>query len=763
MNFSPQKISSLVVVSIWLSVIVATQHPVTAQTIELRKGVTLDVSKAVMRDDHAVVDNRWIVATDKTGGDHPGWLYWILPDDFQAGQYRLTFTGLAQRYPSPWISIQDLEPYRIELRPPNRSTDTPVHCFTFADPADRAVNSPFQHHAYGKPLKMQRRISNRPLVLEPGMKLIIRMRYPQVMVGDVHLVPVEPWASPEVQVTAGQPHHMFEDQCPIRFDVKISNRSNQAWKGDLLIRWTDVNIGELASKQRAIELAPGKAQKLALTRELPFGAYQLDLRLDHSTGRTVTMQHKSFTMSPSIDAHELPEDWPFGFHKRPVEPAVPHVGIKWIRTFWGWDEMEPKAKGEYDWSEMDDLVALARKNGQYILWVCYTVPGWASRSPGKTFDMPADMRDFDDFLAAFWKRYAPGGKLDIIRAVEVWNEPNVNHMRHLSADDLVGFAARIKHSVDQHAPGAKVVGISESGGKHTAYVNRLLDAGMGDQIDVASLHIYEVGTPYGHVSIESKIKAMQQALRQHGHSMPLWNTESGLSQSIRHDTGTAWTQEQLNVLFSESPGFDPAQPHRLGKFWRSASERTGAANMVRSVAQQLSLGVEKVFWFRWQAGYWGWVQDWRSDGNPLPRLAVPVHAVMARNFADYGTQPLEPIAVASPEPAFDVHAYSFEGRRGRMIIAFVHPLSDEAAAGDNIGAEAQTNEANPNDSPAPDEQTHRWLRRKPMKPISVSLPVGTGAVQVMDMLGNTIGKEQNAAGRLAVGLTDEPVYILISK
>jgi hypothetical protein len=255
---------------------------------------------------------------------------------------------------------------------------------------------------------------------------------------------------------------------------------------------------------------------------------------------------------------------------------------------------------------------------------------------------------------------------------------------------------------------------------------------------------------------------MQQALREHGHNMPLWNTESGLSQSIRHGDGTAWTQEQLNALFAASPGFDTRQPHRLGQFWRSASERVGAANMVRSVAQQLSLGVEKVFWFRWQAGYWGWVQDWRPDGNPLPRLAVPVHAVMAKMFADYGRQPLDPVEVRSPDPAFDVHAYQFEGRRGRMIIAFVHPVSDQTGAGDNIGAQAQTNEATPAGNPAPDQQTHRWLRQQPMRPIRLSMPVGRGSVKVTDMLGQTIRVQHTNGDRLTVPLTDEPVYILIT-
>ncbi len=756
-----QKIRTMIVVSTWLSVTVAAQHPATGQTKELRQSVKLDVNQAAMADDHRIVGGRWIVASDKTGGDQPGWVYWNLPADFPAGRYRVTFAGMVDRYPSPWISIQDLEPYRIDLRKPDRQEGKVVHAFTFPDPTDRPRESGFEHHAFGKPLKVQRRVSDRPVMLWPGTKLIIRTRYPQVMVGDVQLEPIEPWADLNVEIASAAPFHMFDDRTPVQFVMKIENPTANPWVGQLSATWTDASKGEPAIEQRDIRLAPAASGKIRLTRDVPYGAYQLDLRLEHHSGHVVTQRRRSFTMSPFIDARQLPESWPFGFHKRPVEPAVPQVGIKWIRTFWGWDEMEPDAKGAYDWSEMDELVALARKNNQSILWVCYTVPGWASRNPGQTSDMPAKMSDFEDFLEAFWKRYAPEGKPDVIRAVEVWNEPNVNAMKHLSAADLVGFARKIKASVDEHAPGVKVVGISESGGKHTAYVNRLLDAGMGKTIDVASLHIYEVGTPRGHVSIESKIKAMQQALREHGNQMPLWNTESGISQSIRRADGTSWTQEQLNALFADSPGFDPDQPHRLGMFWRSASERVGAANMVRSVAQQLSLGVEKVFWFRWQAGYWGWVQDWRIDGNPVPRLAVPVHAVMAQMFRDYGSRSTGSMNIASPHPAYAIHAYRFEGPQGRMIIAFAHGVEERSGATDAIGASAETNEAE--DAQTVGESTHhRLLRTQPMAPLAVALPTGSGIVRAADLLGQPLPRE-SSDGRTRVNLTDEPIYILMPK
>ncbi len=155
------------------------------------------------------------------------------------------------------------------------------------------------------------------------------------------------------------------------------------------------------------------------------------------------------------------------------------------------------------------MVEDARRAGSRLLYVVSTTPKWATTHPDNPlhptaeqrkaginepdFYPPENWQDMADFLQAFWQRYAPGGKLDVVDSVEVWNEPNVFFAGTYA--DYAKMCQVVYETTKKFAPDAKVIGVSQSGGLHGPWVKGVLDAGAGKWMDLASTHNYEIGTP----------------------------------------------------------------------------------------------------------------------------------------------------------------------------------------------------------------------------------------------------------------------------
>jgi hypothetical protein len=147
----------------------------------------------------------------------------------------------------------------------------------------------------------------------------------------------------------------------------------------------------------------------------------------------------------------------------------------------------------------------------------------------------------------------------------------------------------------------------------------------------------------------------------------------------------------LDARLRASPHFDSARPWQVKRAWRYGSERSAAGFMVRAAAQQLAMGVRPVFWFKWQAGPFSWVCDWREGGNVAPKIHIPVHAVFSSLYLRYGSTTggaPAPLEIASPDPRYRMFAHRFAGPEGRLTVLYAAPLKAVYVMGDELEGNA---------------------------------------------------------------------------
>ena len=130
---------------------------------------------------------------------------------------------------------------------------------------------------------------------------------------------------------------------------------------------------------------------------------------------------------------------------------VRDAGFTWIKQIFAWYDIEGAAKGHYDWSRADRIVAQAEGYGLKILVRVDTAPDWAKGGSGPI----RDFNDFGDFLFAMARRY--NGLVD---GYQVWNEPNLSREWGDQRPDPAAYARLLKVAytrIKQADPNALVV------------------------------------------------------------------------------------------------------------------------------------------------------------------------------------------------------------------------------------------------------------------------------------------------------------------
>jgi hypothetical protein len=696
---------------------------------------------------------------------------WRLPDDFAPGRYIVSFLATDHAQPTPGHQ-EEHEPYIISRA---RKGHDDLALFTYVVPGGRSESVTDLPPLYVKPTLLAERRTAGAMHLQPGDALRLDLRRHMLLAGDVRLLPASPADDLELTVQTQTPYHVFSPIAPVQFDVAVRFAGDAPWNGTLEVEWGDAIGGAVRRESHAIDAAAGSTWTQALKADLPNGAYFLRTTLRHEKAGVVASTIRYFVYGPHVEAKDLPEAWPFNFHHSNAWPFVPDVGIKQLRLFHpGWRVMEPQ-KGQYKWDEMDRMVETLRAKQQTALWVCSSVPRWASSAPPEETNHyrfgsypPTDMKDLADFLEAFWDRYAPGGQTDIITAIEIMNEPNTNRLLANDYAKYVEFGRVVYEVTKRKAPGVKVVGISMSGGMHNWWAKGVLEAGLGQYMDVASIHIYEVDMPHGSgVSVARKFNEFKQILRNHDlGDMPIWDTEIGYPSDIRRD-GVIIPQEQLNHLYAQHPDYKEVVPWVVGRGWRPGAEDLGAAWIVRSSFHKLALGMDKQFLFQWQASSrFSWFYDWREGGNVMPKLILPVHGVMAQMYRKYGGKVEGVVPVEVEDPAWRGYAWRFRGPEGSMIVAHVFPEKADGGGGDPVAAELTIDVADrvegyqEVDLEKIDRQRLHWWRSEAPGAVRVRIPVNASHVEVADMLDRSRRRLTPEDGAIALPLTEYPVYII---
>lgn len=174
---------------------------------------------------------------------------------------------------------------------------------------------------------------------------------------------------------------------------------------------------------------------------------------------------------------------------------VKNAGFGWIKQGIGWRDVE-SAKGVFDWSPIDRIVQWAQEQELELLFRVDHQPGWARgecAGPGEQ-GPPVNLQDYADFLYALASRYQ-----GMIRAYEVWNEPNLSREwcnQQPTAAEYVALLRVAYQAIKAADPGALVItaGLaptteySARARPDVIYLREMYIAGAKDYFDVLGVH-----------------------------------------------------------------------------------------------------------------------------------------------------------------------------------------------------------------------------------------------------------------------------------
>ena len=321
------------------------------------------------------------------------------------------------------------------------------------------------------------------------------------------------------------------------FSATLRSLSPMALAGDL--KWTIRDwSGNIIEENTRQIIVPAGVEPVNAIVPLPPGAHKfLEAEFSYFVpGQDVTPAQAYF-MSPIEPAdHQAEPDAtsPFGMGLylyrygngepglREMEQAAKlgaDAGVKWSREEFGWGRIEP-AKGKFDWTFYDQVVAVAKQNGITIYGELGYWSGWT-----KPYT-PEGIDDYCRFAAAVVDHYR-----NDIHHWEIWNEPNIffwQGPREMYAQLLKQASAAIK----QANPEAQVLGCSTAGIDRD-FIKQTMK--LGAPFDILTIHPYR-----GHLDdqafIDDLTKTAELVKQPDGGKRPVWITEMGWATHTPHNS-----------------------------------------------------------------------------------------------------------------------------------------------------------------------------------------------------------------------------------
>jgi hypothetical protein len=279
-------------------------------------------------------------------------------------------------------------------------------------------------------------------------------------------------------------------------------------------------------------------------------------------------------------------------------------GIETVRWPLVWSGIQPTARGGYDWSSVDQVVATAARAGLRVLPTLGSTPRWLARKPTTLpIDNARQRAAWAAFLEAAVKRYGPGGEFwrehshqtggfpnyepELIpplpiREWQVWNEPNFFYFAYPVSPTRYAKLVKISSSAIKGAkPTAKVV-LAGLFGEPTAHGRRGMPAatflqrlykvpGLRSRFDGVSLHPYAVDTE----TLEELVEGLHEVIVENHDRPSLYITEMGWG-----------SQDDFNQVAFEQGA--QGQVRQLRGAYRYLIEN------------QRRLNLKQVFWFSWK-------------------------------------------------------------------------------------------------------------------------------------------------------------------
>ncbi len=206
-------------------------------------------------------------------------------------------------------------------------------------------------------------------------------------------------------------------------------------------------------------------------------------------------------------------------------PMLQKAGVRWLRLFPEWQVIQP-AKGQWNWSISDEMVANARTNTIKLIAVwAYLAPRASADGGTRKFPIK-DIQYWRDYVCRTVDRYK-----DEITYWEVWNEFNgsFGDSKDKVKDhtELVVTAYDAAKKLD---PAARI-GLSVAN-FDVGFLDAVIKAGAADHFDFICVHPYEnlgavaEGGEVGYLRLAGNLRKMLAVNKQRT-DIPLWITEVG--------------------------------------------------------------------------------------------------------------------------------------------------------------------------------------------------------------------------------------------
>jgi hypothetical protein len=185
--------------------------------------------------------------------------------------------------------------------------------------------------------------------------------------------------------------------------------------------------------------------------------------------------------------------WDWNIAERDLT-LIEGAGFNWVKQNVAWGDLEPAARGYFDWPKADHIVDRAEAHGLEVLFRLdgLPMPSWVEPSDDPA--RPINPEDFAHFCGAMAERYA--GR---VRAYQVWNEPNLAREWSGQPPDPVGYVTLLRAcylAIKEADPNALVIsaGLAPTGNgppealPDETYLTAMYEAGAASYFDLLGLH-----------------------------------------------------------------------------------------------------------------------------------------------------------------------------------------------------------------------------------------------------------------------------------
>lgn len=230
----------------------------------------------------------------------------------------------------------------------------------------------------------------------------------------------------------------------------------------------------------------------------------------------------------------------------PNFPTVPFSGMRTWDLHASWSDIET-ASGVFNWTKIDQLLAMAATSGKTVLYTFGGIPAWAADATGLPKDLNTGNTLFKEFVIQLVRR-SLAAKVKI-SAYEVWNEPNLPKYWPGTPQQLAIMTTDVYNIVKDLDNSAMVIGPGGSGGTSvSSWIQDYYTLKVPQ--DAFNYHAYMTDgsrNPYaGMMSLLNHIHGFMKSIGLQ--NMPMWFCEGSWGNPVAY--GTPLTDDEQIVYMS---------------------------------------------------------------------------------------------------------------------------------------------------------------------------------------------------------------------